>query len=289
MSRAHHPFFPAYAAGPVRFDVRLVFPRCGRELWTSEAILSQSPYFRLLFSSGFLEATGDEVQSAAADGKPTFEDSDDEIDPSLPKPSSSSSTSPSTASSTVLPPHQTINITEAAYSTYSAVVCWLLSGQISFGRLTSSHASDGWGGMTPTGKISVTFPQVPSNSPNLSPFPPPVSPKSVYRLAHLLELDKLAAVALSEYRHQLTASNAVQELLTETSHCYESFGDTVIGFVVDHRRAVLDSKGMKELKARAEADELEYWEGKMWMKLALALMEKDEGSGRGIGRGWGKW
>ncbi|GAA6034138.1 hypothetical protein JCM8097_000714 [Rhodosporidiobolus ruineniae] len=253
-------------------DVCLSFPRRGRELWTSEAILRQSPYFRTLFSSGFSEAKSTRALPSAS-SEPSFDDSDDDADASLPPPPPSSSSS-ATSAALHPPPYKVVPITETSYTTYAAVLVWLYCGHITFAPLISSFCSK-----EPTrkddskGKSHEAVPAPPAPALTSFPTPPSTSPKSVYRLAHLLELDKLAALALSNYRTQLTVSNAAYELFTETSMCYDALGDAVLAFIVRRREAVFESKVMKETAARAEAGELEEWENRVWTKLALAPME----------------
>lgn len=69
-------------------------------------------------------------------------------------------------------PHYRIEVTSASYKTYRAVLCWILSNEIIFAPITSSA--------TPR-----TFDGDHSRS------PAPVSPKSVFRLAHFLEIPTL--------------------------------------------------------------------------------------------------
>lgn len=87
-------------------------------------------------------------------------------------------------------------------------------------------------------------------------FPLPPSPKSVFRLAHFLQLEELKALALESIRTQLTVENAVVELVSDVSRCYEDAQRVVIDFVVEHWEKVKASKGMVELERKIQADEV---------------------------------
>ncbi|GAA5954325.1 hypothetical protein JCM10213_009176 [Rhodosporidiobolus nylandii] len=257
----------AITAGPAVLDVRLSFPRQKRELWTSSAVLSQSPYFATLLSSGFFEDAGEEAASStpAADAAP-FDDSDDETDGHLPKP-------PAVPASS-LPPHKTISITEASYSTYLAVVCWMQCGHISFAPLASSFR-------TSTTSLSEAAQNrkaaiFPPSSDSSSPFPPPtpVSPKSAYRLAHLLELPTLAALSLANFRSQLTPQNVACELFSDVSACYDEVCDAALDFTLKNLKEVFESEGMKRMEEKAASGELSTQEGMVWAKLAVKLVKE---------------
>ncbi|GAA6040208.1 hypothetical protein JCM8097_004184 [Rhodosporidiobolus ruineniae] len=284
------------------FDVLLTFPRCNREIWTSEALLRQSPYFVTLFSSDFAEASDAKMASPpAAPADPSFDDSDDETDRSLFKPVLSR---PKPELLELLA-HKTVTITEASYSTYLSVICFLHSGGIDFAPLSSSATRDSSPTVEPTpqsrsysrggrgrgrgrdrlapssssaspsesASSSPVLVQAPS--PSASSFPPAASPKSVYRLAHVLELDQLASLALSNFRSQLTPSNAAAELFSPLCHLYPDARDVVLDYIAaaSNRQAVLASEEMKEKMASVERGEASGEDAAMWAKLAMRLME----------------
>ncbi|GAA6034129.1 hypothetical protein JCM8097_000710 [Rhodosporidiobolus ruineniae] len=263
--------FAAYSAGPSAFNVRLAFPRQFREIWSSESVLRQSPYFSTLLSSGFAETSGGNLLSDSRQlDLSSFDDSDDETDSTLPKP-------PPTLSLPTSPTHKTITVTETAYSTYLAVVCWLQCRHIVFGSLTSSYRSTGSSSRKAATKrrFADAFPesfddgQPPSSSP-----PAPVSPKSVYRLSHLLELPALSSLALSSFSSQLTTANAAYELFSSTSACYDELCTAALDFVLKHVEEVFESEAMKEMERKAEADELTSQEGMIWARLARRLVKE---------------
>ncbi|GAA5975867.1 hypothetical protein JCM11641_002825 [Rhodosporidiobolus odoratus] len=59
----------------------------------------------------------------------------------------------------------------------------------------------------------------------------PVSPKSVHRSAHLLELPDLSALALANFSSQLTVNNAVVELFSDTTAYYDQVFEVTLQYV----------------------------------------------------------
>lgn len=82
------------------------------------------------------------------------------------------------------------------------------------------------------------------------------SPKSVFRLAHYLEIEELKALALDSIRTQLTVENAAVELVSDVSRCYQDVQKVVLDFVVDNWGKVKASKAMVELERQIEAEEV---------------------------------
>ncbi|GAA5898055.1 hypothetical protein JCM6882_003316 [Rhodosporidiobolus microsporus] len=272
--------FAALTAGPSIQNVVLSFIRSGRQIWTSEALLRESPYFETLFSSGFAETSADgpkaeEHVDERVDEPVSFEDSDDETDAALPKPSLT------TLSASSFPGVKTIRITEASYSTYLAVICWMQCDYISFAPLKStfrpSSSSSVNESTSPSAqRLEAILPSSRSSTP--FPPPPPVSPKSVYRLAHFLSLPALSTLALSSFTSQLTPLTVASELFSPTSCCYEPILDACLDFVVKNVKAVFESEGMRAAEERARAGEMGGQEGAVWARLA----------GR-VARGSGDW
>ncbi|GAA5856757.1 hypothetical protein JCM8547_008826 [Rhodosporidiobolus lusitaniae] len=253
-----------FSAGPSAFDVRLTFPRANRQIWTSQAILSQYPYFATLFSSDFAEGVKSDSNSPCSGNDPFFGDSDDETVGAIPK-LPSSALSPSQ-----LPPHKTVRITEASYSTYLAVVTWKQCGQIEFAPLTSSFFASS--SSDTNASSNRTASTVPPDFPPPSPFwLPPVSPKSVYRLAHLLELSSLSILALVNFRSQLRADTVARELFSHTLSCYDELRSAALDFALANLKEVLASPALKDAQARAEGEEGEGWETRIWAELAMRM------------------
>lgn len=198
-----------------------------RELWTTTSFLEQkSPYFRTLFASGCSEAQKLPlyiVWSCAAiqqDDDPTaepedaWEDSDAEAE-------RAGALGPHAASSTNVPMYHEVVVKEASASTYRAVLLYLKTGYITFAPLASNR-------LEPRNAASKDCAML---HPDLLP---PVSPKSVYRLAHLLQLDDLQQLALDQIASSLTIAGAARELFHPVSIAYDEVREIVRAFVVKH-------------------------------------------------------
>ena len=147
-----------------------------RELWASRSELLAHEYWRALFDSGCVEtdAAGRfepaETPRAVADERAGETiDSDDEIDAILPVPAKSSVARPAA---------HVIFVTDAAYSTYRAMLLFLVTGSIKFAPLSSR------GEQARSQAIDEALLEHPG-------MPPPVSPLAVYRLEDKLDLPVL--------------------------------------------------------------------------------------------------
>ncbi|GAA5856755.1 hypothetical protein JCM8547_008824 [Rhodosporidiobolus lusitaniae] len=241
---------------PFGFDVLLDFPLCKRRIWSSEAILSKSPYLEGVLSSDFLEGsttTTSKTFSSESSGHLPCDDSDEEKDEALV--ASSQAGLPLEA-----PAHKTITITETAYSTYLATICWMQTGHIAFSSRSSASVAPK--------QDSLSASTADSFSPLMA-----VSPKSVYRLSHLLDLPDLSSLALANSSAQLNTRNAAVELFSETSALYDEVGVAVLDFAVEHLEAIQQSDGMKEAEKRADLGEANEWELRVWAKLARRVMD----------------
>lgn len=67
-----------------------------------------------------------------------------------------------------------------------------------------------------------------------SELPLPASPKSTFRLAHLLHLDDLKAEALHFLEGSLTVEGAVCELFSSTTAKYPDVQKLVVRYVAEH-------------------------------------------------------
>lgn len=166
---------------PTLSDVVFVFgTRCDssaavvtRELWASRSDLEAYEYWRTLLASDFAEASVGELEPAGQPRKRADEtvgevvDSDDETDAVLPAP----------ARHPARPPAHVIRVNDAAFTTYRAVLYYILTSTIAFAPLASR------GQDARNSAISTAIQQTTS--------PPPVSPRSVYRLADKLDLRSL--------------------------------------------------------------------------------------------------
>lgn len=227
-------------------DVKFYFLFVDREIWTSSKILmATSLYFKALFTSGFAEGiasakTGNvnEPREHRRKKRP-FVESDDEADEadknanlsSIVSPSASTSTSSSKSSN--IPFHEII-VRESSYTTYSAVIVWVQSQYISFAPLSSTFASPVEEHLNHLSTFTQDEPLLPL----------PSSPKSIYRLAHLLELDNLRYLALESFKNQLTVENPAVELVSDFSRFYYEAQKIVMDFVFDNWEEVKTSEGM---------------------------------------------
>jgi len=238
-------------------DVCIHFPRTGQSLWSNETILKKaSPYLCSLLSSGFSEGEPTSRDDGTSADKAMidpfeFEDSDEEND-QMPL-----SESTSQASDSGVAKFKRIDVTQATYTTYANVLCWIGSGYISFAPLKSTTRF-------PSNAASPKRPQSPSS------LPTPASPKSVYRLAHLLELPDLIDLALGNFKKQLTTQNVAYELYTDVASTYPQIRDLAMNYAVEHWKEVVKSEAYKEIKKRAETEGVDSWTGMLLMEKLAA-------------------
>ena len=139
--------------------------------------------------------------------------------------------------------YRQITITHASYCTYLAVLLWLHSSYIGFEDLRSSRAET-WRDYARQDYL------------NGLPQQHLASPKSVYRLAHLLELPHLQALALLNLKDQLMVDTAATELFSDISNIYDEVRAVVLDFVVKYWSEIKRSRGMNEFHQRLESGEL---------------------------------
>ncbi|BGP48814.1 hypothetical protein JCM10450v2_004690 [Rhodotorula kratochvilovae] len=221
-------------------DLRLVFPGVGKdgaELWTKAEFLSAtSSYFEDLLASDFAESIPISSKRRRADApakakkatpaaEKEFDDSDDEADALVAPTLASNSTDVQHA-------YREVVVTQTAFTTYRAVLLYLTTGHLTFAPLASS--------LLPYNPAARS-----TRSEHLSralaadpPLPLPASPKSVYRLSHLLSLPSLSAAALG------------------TAIAYDELRAVVLRYVVRHWEEVRASEGWKDAMARVKRDEV---------------------------------
>ncbi|GAA5887172.1 hypothetical protein JCM16303_002214 [Sporobolomyces ruberrimus] len=251
-------------------DVCFYFPRTGRRLWANEnALRKKSPYFDNLLSSDFAEnSTSFDSSASTTPLDPyTFDDSDIETDSHYIH--RSTLTDPERSKTF---PFKTIKVTDTACSTYLSVLLWISTGYIAFAPLLSLFR-----GQTPieldnlSGRRQAIDKLKEEATPGL---PSPVSPKSVYRLAHLLELDDLATLALANYRFQLAARGAMYELYGDVSRVYPEIQKIAMAFVVKNWKEVKGTIAMKKIEESFEGGEGDSATALIGVKLAKNLMER---------------
>ncbi len=257
------------ALTPLPFDVRFSFPRTGQDLWTNSAILrANSTYFTDMLDSGFAESQAEIVTysgsatSARATVEPDWIDSDEEEPPQAP-----------------LKPQQrvhTIEITDHAFNTYHAVWIWILTKQIHFKPLNPSPALALVG--TSNQFCSPPDPKRPkmTNAATSILGPPPVSPKSVFRLAHLLGLQPLTVKALGAFKSGLTVDNAARQLFSSTAVEYDEVRVAAAEFAAANWVRVEKTAGMMEMMQKVDVGEVDCG-GVVMKALAKAALSRASG------------
>ncbi|BGP00304.1 hypothetical protein NBRC10513v2_004529 [Rhodotorula toruloides] len=240
--------------------VCLFFPQHEADLWADSSFLTRSsPYFKTLLASEFAEVVtvpskrartrrGSSIDIVIVDDDwKDSDDSDDETDELYFK-----AHSPSQHERDELQrSYKEIKITKTAFTTYRAVLAYLRTGHIAFAPLSSTFSADADAAApTRASRIKAAV----SSDPSL---PYPVSPKSTFRLAHLLELGELQHLCLANLSSQLTINCAPYELFSDTSVCYDAWRKIVLDFVVDNCDAVTASDGWNEMMAKLKRNEIE--------------------------------
>ncbi|KAL8291355.1 hypothetical protein RQP46_002333 [Phenoliferia psychrophenolica] len=237
---------------PTAINVRVVFPRDGgRELWASSSVLSTiSPYFKMRFDSKELKIPSPTPPTSCDTTLPWKDlafansgpdDSDDDDDDALTEPLF-------LTSEPCEHPHYTIEIKGFTFTTYYAVLSWILSHHIDFiPRATNS----------------------PTHEEPSSTLPSPASPEHVYRLAHLLEIPELQTIALEEIRAQVTVATVVADVFSETSGKYPAVLDVLCKFMVKHRKEMKDIGIVEEIARMVTTTP---WGGEVVAKAFAAML-----------------
>lgn len=245
---------------PLPYDVRIFFPNAckgGTELWVeSDFLRESSPYFKVLLSSGFLEtlthdkkrpSTAQQPASAVADAGRLEDasDSDTELDEPYFK---------------LNPPkrhehegdcaveYKQITVPATPFSTYRAVLAYLRTGHIAFASLSSSCKP-----LNPSSEVSRAQTLARSVALGRACL---VSPKSVFRLAHLWELDELQkrCLAFLSFDHRIT--NAAYELIDDAAIRFDAWRKVIIDFLVDLWDDVVETDAWKDVHAMIKRDEI---------------------------------
>ncbi|GAA5991336.1 hypothetical protein JCM11641_004803 [Rhodosporidiobolus odoratus] len=242
-------------------NVRLFFPRAhapGAELWVKAELLSRSSsYFETLLASEVAETTlrrskrarttVSTVTIAPDSVEQDLEDSDDETDAFLFSRSPPQLDQSSEADDVSF---CQITITQTAFCTYEAILMYIQTGFIQFAPPSSSFPliSKFWKSRDDFFTYKV------EHDPSL---PLPVSPKSTYRLAHLLQLEDLQQKALDALKSSLVINAAAVELFGKTSIAHDDLRKVVLDFVKENWSAVRVTKSWKEIMQKVENDEIQ--------------------------------
>lgn len=139
----------------------------------------------------------------------------------------------------------TIEVSGTSYSTYAAILVWIQTQHISFAPLLSTIRS--YGNDTPAVKLRAAI--IASKLSANPLLPPPVSPKSIYRAAHLFELPALRTLALSAFSSQLTPQNVAEELYSDVAACYDEIKEVCLSYAVKRWSEVKESEGLRRIEA----------------------------------------
>ena len=265
---------------PQVIDVCLAFPGDRRTLFASSALLAAaSPWWaECLSSRGFREDPMSMAHTPAEPGWPDsdFSDDDDDDEPpsrgrrtpalgrkvvadltqlSIP---ASPPPSPPTRSRPLIPPHmRVVPIVGTTYRTYRAYLAWLYTGTVAFAPLTSSFQYPS--PSSPTSPSSASSQRRAALAPlrTLHPSRPhPVSPKSLYRLAHFLDTPSLAQQCLAALADALTVDNVAHELFAppQLGEVYDEVWDVEVGFAEDAWDDVRGSEAMRDAAERMKGE-----------------------------------
>ena len=231
-------------------DVCFVFPATATKLWASSKVLvDQSAYFRSLFGGNFSESTtrtspeNTEAPELKVDETSRlYEESDDETDEHF-------AAQVAKGARDTIPslPHKKVVINDAAFTTYQAILVWMSSRYIRFAPLRSSNTDKA--GEVSKSRLQDVIKMVEAESETSLP----ASPKSVYRLAHLLELNDLQEIALKNFKSQLRGHNAATELFSDVASAYPALRDVALDFVLENWTDVRASSAWKKMKLGADA------------------------------------
>ncbi|GAA6027465.1 hypothetical protein JCM8097_007876 [Rhodosporidiobolus ruineniae] len=263
-------------------DVCLAFPPSSRTLWANSQVLAEvSPWWKTtLETSGFLEGTSARsykpLESSIDDSDGEDEDDDCMAVSRLASPPPSPPLSPQVGPTSPSSRIRTIPITsDTAYHTYRALLAYLYTNQVPFAPLMSFFLPAPSSSLSPSAARTAAKER---HSVSLAPYaqlhpslPRPVSPKSLYRLAHFLEMPSLAQLALDGLKDALTVENVVYELfgLGGTSgdgeegeegatptlgELYDEVWDVEVAWAKEHWDEVKHTKAMQAVTARLKSE-----------------------------------
>ncbi|GAA5915549.1 hypothetical protein JCM6882_005934 [Rhodosporidiobolus microsporus] len=242
-------------------NVCLTFPRASapplRLYSNRDFLVKTSPYFRDLFASDFREASpaapaeaAVELDDAASAMSTDSGNDDDDLDSDEENNKLYLELSPPPSSHKPPAGVHEIEITEAAYSTYRAVLTYVQTGFIDFAPLKSTCLP-----RFPTAQRTRSV-EVTARASRVNSAVLPPSPKSVYRLAHFLGLDDLQRLALAHIRSGLRVDSVAFELADKTTNLYDEVQYMVVAFILANYSEVEDSAAYKKVMRRISAGEV---------------------------------
>lgn len=225
-----------------------------KRIRANSKMLSQaSPYFKTLLESDFKE--GNKQTSYEDEEVPSGQDStkDDDLEDSDFETDSLCTIyedEPLRKKQKCEQPFHVIR-PRSASTTYRSLLVYLYTDQINFAPLTSTFSSlESAENSSPRPRLqSLQKPQSQDKA-----FPLPTSPKSIYQLAHLLDLEQLKARAIDNFLSQLTIKNVIQELFKEVCFTYDELRDVALKFAGAHWQEVKRVKDGEGLWSKRERE-----------------------------------
>lgn len=144
-------------------------------------------------------------------------------------------------------PIRRVIVKSASYKTFRALLFYISTSQISFSPLSSlfSDLEDPVPHLIP---LAITHQSL--------TLPAPVSPKSINKLAHKLDIQPLCQLALASFSLQLSEKNALEELFSEASICYEEIKEAAMMNCLTHWAALKADKQIEALEGELARGEL---------------------------------
>lgn len=252
-------------------DVQFNFPD-RRSLWANSTILkARSPYFEQLLSSSFSESSkslnSTSTQNPSQDEvQIDFDDSDAEVEPSS---SSVKLIPPKNEDSDCRVQFHQVPVSSGSYETYHSLLCWLYTGHIDFAHLKSNFIYQSF----PPKNLQSRHLYLREFTEKHPGLPLAVSTKSIYRLAHFLELPELEELALKQFEKQLDNNNVAFELWGETAEKYEKIRDVCLDVAVKNWSEVVKSYSMIHIEAECERG-VKLLDSRTSLKLAKLLGQR---------------
>ncbi|GAA6027473.1 hypothetical protein JCM8097_007880 [Rhodosporidiobolus ruineniae] len=229
--------YTAPSAVPAESPVCLSFSN-GCSLYVPPTLLARvSPYWQLrLASSGFSDIGGEQGD---------YEDSDDEADEVVAEQDEEEARSD----------FRRLGISSFSYTSYAAFLAFTQKIEPTFATLTSTYRLRKGEVVSYAEAIAARHHDLAAYHSAFPSLPLPVSPKSLYRLAHFLEIPSLQRVALDGLKARLTINNIALELFSTFSTLYDDVGAIELEFLTEHFEEVRKSEGLKMLIEEMEMEE----------------------------------
>jgi hypothetical protein len=169
-------------------------------------------------------------------------------------------------------PYKQINVPSSAYTTYLSLLSWIHTQNTSFAPLhstfrTSPSVSDA--------EVRIAWMNAMTEMVSRDPqLPVPSSPKSLYRLAHFLDMPALSKQALANLQYQLTEVNIAYELFDDITGCYDEVREMKVLFAIEHWDKVSGDPSFDEIERKLESGELSGAAAVTGFRLARKMLAK---------------